>query len=87
MVMGGFSIHVPTNLPEARKFLPEGYNGNRFINCEGIEFLLEQEAARDEFPDMSEQEIESKSKANGLGKALVCVQALWFIAQCLTRRT
>lgn len=85
--MGGLAVDVPKNLPEAEKFLPEWYNESRCIEPEGISLLLLQEAVRDDFPDITEQEIQSKSKANGLGKALVCVQALWFVAQCLTRRT
>ncbi|KAF6239334.1 hypothetical protein HO173_002596 [Letharia columbiana] len=48
--------------------------------------LSEHEIGRNVIPNLSEEEIESKSKANGLAKALVCIQALWFIAQCLTRR-
>ena len=84
--MGGFAVHVPKNLPEAERFLPEGDNEGRFITLDGIRLLLEQEFDRDEFRNVTEQEIHSRSKANGLGKALVCVQALWFVAQCLTRR-
>ena len=84
--MGGLAVDVPENLPENQKFLPEGYE-KFFINLKGIRLLSEEETMRDEFPDVSEQEIRSKSKANGLGKTLVCIQALWFIAQCLTRRT
>lgn len=52
-----------------------------------MNFLLKEEGTRrDEFPDLSEEDIKSKSKANGLAKGLICFQALWFIAQCLTRR-
>ncbi|KAF2464834.1 uncharacterized protein BDR25DRAFT_295994 [Lindgomyces ingoldianus] len=36
-------------------------------------------------PDLSIEQIEDKSKANGLTKALVCLQALWFCVQCITR--
>ena len=82
--MGGFYVHVPFS--EAEKFLPEGSGGSGFMTLRGIKRLFDQEADREKFPDISEQEIQSKSKANGFGKALVCIQALWFIAQCLTRR-
>lgn len=84
--MGGLFLHLPEDLPEAEKFLPLGYNESYFATCKGIELFLEYKDEHDEFPDISEPEIQSKSKANGLAKALVCVQALWFIAQCLTRR-
>ena len=85
-VMGGFAIHIPEDLREAEKFLPQGSNGRRFITCKGIQLLVEKEDQQHELPDITKQEIQSKSKANGLGKALVCIQALWFVAQCLTRR-
>ena len=83
-VMGGFYVHVP--LSEAEMFLPDGSNGSRFMTLRGIRRLLDQETDRENFPDTSKQDIQSKSKANGFGKALVCIQALWFVAQCLTRR-
>ena len=35
--------------------------------------------------NLSEQDIMDKSKADGLAKTLVCVQALWFCAQCISR--
>lgn len=34
---------------------------------------------------LSEEEIWDKSKANGLAKAIVCIQASWFCAQCVGR--
>ncbi|KAK3385199.1 hypothetical protein B0H63DRAFT_559864, partial [Podospora didyma] len=37
------------------------------------------------FFNISRGEILDKSKSNGLAKALVCVQATWFRAQCITR--
>lgn len=36
-------------------------------------------------PDISEDQIRDKSKANGLTKTLVCLQAAWFCAQCISR--
>ena len=39
------------------------------------------------FMNISEQDIQDKSKADGLAKTLVCVQALWFCAQCISRVT
>jgi hypothetical protein len=36
-------------------------------------------------PNLSKAEIKDKSKANGLGKLLVCCQASWFIIQSLAR--
>ena len=36
-------------------------------------------------PFLSEEEIWDKSKVNGPAKAIVCIQALWFCAQCVGR--
>jgi hypothetical protein len=35
--------------------------------------------------DISEDAVKERSKADGLAKALVCLQALWFIIQCFIR--
>lgn len=85
-VMGGLAFVTPGDLPKPDKFLPSGTTETWFLGLSGIYLLLEQEAGRNVFPDLSEEEIKSKSKANGLAKAFVCIQASWFIAQCLTRR-
>ena len=80
--MGGIAFEIPENLPESKKFLPSNTSEIWFIRDDLIPLLLEHEI----LPNLSEEEIKSRSKANGIAKALVCVQALWFIAQCLTRR-
>jgi uncharacterized membrane protein len=36
-------------------------------------------------PDVASEEIEDKSKTDGLGKGIVCIQAVWFIIQCVAR--
>ena len=36
-------------------------------------------------PFLTEEEIWDKSKANGLAKTIVCVQAAWFCTQCIAR--
>lgn len=84
--MGGIAFTIPENLPESKRFLPSISSETWFVTPRGIRFLLECGLGNDTVPDLSEEEIQSKSKANGLAKALVCIQALWFIAQCLTRR-
>lgn len=40
---------------------------------------------RELLPFLSEEEIWDKSKANGLAKAIVCIQAVWFCTQCIAR--
>ncbi|KID90379.1 hypothetical protein MAJ_10957, partial [Metarhizium majus ARSEF 297] len=42
---------------------------------------------RDSEQDISEAAIADKSKANALAKAIVCLQATWFVIQCLVRLT
>ena len=84
--MGGLAIRVGDDLPESERFLPSENCGFWFLDTEAIPFLLKNdERGGQELPNLSEEEIQSKSKANGLAKTLVCIQVSWFIAQCLTR--
>ncbi|MCJ1455918.1 hypothetical protein MMC28_006275 [Mycoblastus sanguinarius] len=53
------------------------------ITPEGLRFVLDHEP--DLLPDILEDQIRDKSKADGLKKTLVCVQAVWFCASCVTR--
>lgn len=85
--MGGLAIRIPNNLPESKKSLPSDNSETWFLTSDGVQHLLKQESTHADLPDLSMEDIKSKSKANGLAKALVCIQALWFIAQCITRRT
>ena len=43
-------------------------------------------AGKIEFPTVTVEEIEDRSKADGLTKTIALGQSLWFIAQCLARR-
>ena len=85
-IMGGLAIQIPANLPESKRFLPFDAEEISFFTHKGVEALSSGLCERDVLPNLLKEEIKSKSKANGLGKALVCVQALWFIVQCWTRR-
>ena len=84
-IMGGLAIQIPENLPASKRFLPSDDSETWFLTPDGLKYLSRHDSTRDELPDLSEGEIRSKSKANGLAKALVCIQALWFITQCITR--
>ena len=85
--MGGLAIQLSDNLPAGKRFVPSGTNELRFVTPDGVRHLLSQENnGRHELPNLSEEEIKSKSKASGVTKSLVCIQASWFIAQCFTRR-
>ncbi|KAF2669465.1 hypothetical protein BT63DRAFT_261688 [Microthyrium microscopicum] len=78
-IMGGFAFD--TSRSEAN-FLPDGRTRLPLTSL-GIHQLTE--AAPSLLPDLSESEIKDKSKANGLGKTIVCSQALWFCLQCISR--
>ena len=81
--MGGIAFEISES--ESEKFLPYKTKEIWFIGDEGIRYLTKLEHGREIIPNLSEEEIKSKSRANGLAKTLVCIQALWFIAHCLTR--
>ncbi|PSN62719.1 hypothetical protein BS50DRAFT_474757, partial [Corynespora cassiicola Philippines] len=76
-LMGGFAFDTSgmklSILPENRTRLTLAEQG-----------LLEL-ARRDLIPDISEENIKDKSKANELAKTLVCLQAVWFCIQVIGR--
>ena len=39
-----------------------------------------------EFPNVTVEEIEDRSKADGFSKTIALGQTLWFVAQCIARR-
>ncbi|MCJ1271368.1 hypothetical protein MMC22_011268 [Lobaria immixta] len=84
-VMGGIAFEIPENLPESERFLPSRTVESSFVNHDWIRSLLEKDVRHELIPNLSGEEIKSKSKANNLAKALVSIQVLWFIAQCFTR--
>ena len=43
-------------------------------------------AGKIEFPTVTVEEIEDRSKADGFSKTIALGQTLWFVAQCLARR-
>jgi hypothetical protein len=84
-LMGGFAI-IPgeKNSFGYHRFLPAyPYFKHLTITPDGLEFIANLDIEL--VPNTSESEIRDKSNANGLGKALVCIQAFWFCIQCVTR--
>ena len=77
--MGGFVFDTSD---EDINFLPNSRQ-RLTLTPRGLLFLLENEP--DLVPDISEEHIRDKSKASSLAKTLVCLQALWFCAQCIAR--
>ncbi|KAL8721412.1 MAG: hypothetical protein Q9181_007707 [Wetmoreana brouardii] len=75
--MGGFALASSNDA-----FLPNGLTRST-LTPSGLQFLLRHEP--DALPDISAEQIKDKSKADGLKKTVVCIQALWFCIQCVTR--
>ena len=78
-VMGGFAIGF--NDPNSN-YLPKN-KARLILTPRALYELATKEPTT--IPNLTEEEIRDKSKANGLAKTLVCLQALWFCAQCLSR--
>lgn len=79
--MGGFIVDI-TELPEDKRFFP-GSRKELTLAPETVLFLAEHEPSILNVP--SEAELRDKSKASGLGKAIVCLQATWFLTQFISR--
>lgn len=63
------------------------YHGKYRIGILSPERLEELSDARMiEFPTITEEEINDRSKGDALSKTLVLGQTTWFIAQCITRK-
>ena len=84
--MGGFAFKYPGHIPENERFLPDDSKKTRFLHRTSVVGLIKLSDQNSTQFDLSEEEIKARSKASGLAKTLVCVQAVWYIAQCLTRR-
>jgi hypothetical protein len=62
----------------------EGDNPKGVLSPERFSELLT--AGKVEFPTVTVEEIEDRSKADGFSKTIAIGQTLWFVAQCLARR-
>lgn len=78
-IMGGFAFDTSDAKPN---FLPN-HRSRLCISANGLEYIAEK--APELIPDIAEKHIKDKSKADSLAKFLVCLQALWFCVQCMTR--
>ena len=80
-IMGGLAFDTSDAAPN---FLL--YHRSRLcISAYGLGYIAEK--APELIPDIAEKHINDKSKADSLAKFLVCLQALWFCVQCMTRVT
>ena len=62
----------------------EGNTAKGVLSPERFSELLT--AGKIEFPTITEEEIEDRSKADGFSKTIALGQTLWFVAQCISRR-
>ena len=69
-------------LQTRKEFLPEKRD-RMALTASGVRYLLEHQL--DMVPHVREDDILDKSKASAFAKTLVCIQAAWFILQCVTR--
>lgn len=76
-IMGGLAL-ATTN----KTYLPRGVE-RLVLTPAGIRFLYEH--APELLPQISEEDIKDKSKADGLEKFLICAQAIWFCASSIAR--
>ena len=74
--MGGFAMSTGSS------FLPNDWT-RAALTPKGLLFLLEQ--APTLFPRTSHADIRDKSKADGVKKTVVCMQAIWFGVNVVTR--
>lgn len=82
LAMGGFALDISD---KRLQFLEdEGYK-QFTLTKHGFFWVADNEI--DLIPDLSKTDIQDKSKANGLAKTLVCLQAIWFCIQCIVRLT
>lgn len=80
-IMGGFAFDTSDAEPN---FLPDDRSRLCISIC-GLEYIARR--APGLIPNISEKQIKDKSKADSLAKFIVCLQALWFCVQCMTRVT
>ena len=64
------------------QFLPGGRT-RLTVRSEGLRCIATHAAYL--IPDILVEDIRDKSKADGLAKVLVCLQATWFVVQCIVR--
>ncbi|CAD0084503.1 unnamed protein product [Aureobasidium vineae] len=80
VVMGGFVV----DLDNKASLYPKHSGRERLtLTPIGVDYIAKYHPLL--LPQVNEEGIRDKSKANALAKFLVCVQAGWFIFQCITR--
>ncbi|KAK4896025.1 hypothetical protein LTR27_005881 [Elasticomyces elasticus] len=78
-LMGGFAI----DLAAFDENLVPGKPERLRLTVDGLKLMTRFDPTL--LPDVSREAIQDKSKASPLAKTIVCLQALWFCVQCITR--
>ena len=78
-IMGGFAFDASDAEPN---FLPN-HRSRLCISVYGLSYIAKK--APNLILDIAEKDIKDKSKADNLAKFIVCLQALWFCVQRITR--
>ncbi|KAK3619489.1 hypothetical protein LTR56_023990 [Elasticomyces elasticus] len=78
-LMGGFAIDLAAFDENIVPGKPERLR----LTVDGVKLLANVDSTL--LPDISREAIQDKSKASPLAKTIVCLQALWFCVQCITR--
>ncbi|KAK5683659.1 hypothetical protein LTS10_005193 [Elasticomyces elasticus] len=78
-LMGGFAIDCAAFEENVVPGEPERLR----LMVEGVKLIATIDSTL--LPDVSREAIQDRSKASPLAKTIVCLQALWFCVQCLTR--
>ena len=84
IVMGGYAFDVSKDTKPRiwpRKVDRLTPNPIAVLGC----LISQDRDLKEVLPFLTEEEIWDKSKANGLAKTIVCVQAAWFCTQCIAR--
>jgi hypothetical protein len=78
VIMGGFVMD--TNIEDGIEYIPG--SPRLTLTARGVKYLAEN---GHELPYITEASIKDRSKADGLAKGLVCLQAIYMISQCASR--
>ena len=96
--MGGIAarLYTPVEQDNIRFFVPvqkedirdpsHASKGLLFVKESHVHELMSDEPGDQDILSISEDAIKSRSRANEVAKSIACIQAIWFVAQCLTRR-
>jgi hypothetical protein len=79
--MGGFAFDTQ-ELPAEEKFLPASLDR---VTLDSDALYALAIATPELLPRLRTEEIQDKSKANNFAKTITCLQAAWFMAQCIYR--